>query len=107
MKSVDEILQGSTVYNYNKYSEKDTKNVAAELKAYGVEKAEVTGTEGQNGYFKSLCLFLHGNRRTFVKLSKYSKLQEGDKVKLDSICLITLGREGDTDSEVFDGEKED
>lgn len=105
MSKLENVMAGSRVYNYNKFEETDREPVGDELISMGVQSAVVTGIDGDFGHSTNICFFYSGNRRSFHKLSKQSKLKEGDKVNVKSICLITLSREGDKDSEVFDGEK--
>lgn len=64
-----------------------------------VESAEVV--EGQYGL--SMCFIMKSGGRKFMPLSRDSQLEEGDKVNVQSIEIVTLGRDGDDDIYRADG----
>lgn len=64
-----------------------------------VESAEVV--EGQYGL--SMCFIMKSGGRKFMPLSRDSQLEEGDKVNVQSIEIVTLERDGDDDIYRADG----
>lgn len=56
-----------------------------------VESVEVV--EGQYGL--SMCFLMKAGGKKFIPLSRDSHLEEGDSVKISSVELITLERDGD------------
>lgn len=53
----------------------------------------------------SICFTTMGGQKIYLPLSKKSALKKGDNVKVDSVCMLTLGREGSSDTYCYDGEK--
>ena len=93
------------IYGGN-WTEKAKQNVADILKNKGAIAATVTSSIAPWGEKTfSLCFTTNGGQQFYLPLSKKSSLQEGDNVKVDSVCFITLGRPGSTDSFCYDGEK--
>lgn len=64
-----------------------------------VESAEVV--EGQYGL--SMCFIMKSGGKKFMPLSRDSQLEEGDKVNVQSIEIVTLERDGDDDIYRADG----
>lgn len=56
-----------------------------------VESVEVIGSQ----YGLSMCFLMKAGGKKFIPLSRDSNLEEGDSVKISSVELITLERDGD------------
>lgn len=65
-----------------------------------VSSAEVV--EGEYGL--SMCFVMKTGGKKFMPLSRDSQLEAGDSVKISSIEVVTLSREGDDDIYRADGE---
>lgn len=67
-----------------------------------IESVEVVG--GQYGL--SMCFLMKAGGKKFIPLSRDSDLEEGDSVKISSVELITLERDGDDNIYRADGSAE-
>lgn len=74
----------------------------SKAEAASIDSIEVVG--GQYGL--SMCFLMKAGGKKFVPLSRDSDLEEGDSVKISSVELITLERDGDDDIYRADGSAE-
>ena len=73
-------------------------------KAEAASISSVEVVEGQYGL--SMCFMMKAGGKKFIPLSRDSDLEEGDSVKISSVELITLERDGDNDIYRADGTAE-
>lgn len=74
----------------------------SKAEAASIDSIEVV--EGQYGL--SMCFLMKAGGKKFIPLSRDSDLEEGDSVKISSVELITLERDGDDDIYRADGSAE-
>lgn len=71
------------------------------------EAASIDSIEVVEGlYGLSMCFLMKAGGKKFIPLSRDSDLEEGDSVKISSVELITLERDGDDDIYRADGSAE-
>ena len=73
-------------------------------KAEAASISSVEVVEGQYGL--SMCFMMKAGGKKFIPLSRDSDLEEGDSVKISSVELITLERDGDDNIYRADGSAE-
>jgi hypothetical protein len=62
---------------------------------YDALDPEATVTESDEGYGKSVCFTMHGGtQRMYKPLSKNSKLNAGDKLKVEDCYVVELSKPG-------------
>lgn len=74
----------------------------SKAEAASIDSIEVV--EGQYGL--SMCFLMKAGGKKFIPLSRDSDLEKGDSVKISSVELITLERDGDDDIYKADGSAE-
>lgn len=81
-----------------KWSVKSSAKLSAE------ESAQIKSITVQTSdYGLSACLLMHSGARKYVPVSRDSALAEGDTVVKESVRIITLEKEGETDILRLDG----
>lgn len=62
------------------------------------EKAQVLRAEVVDSqYGLSACFFMKGGGQSYIPMSSRSKLSSGDAIDMNSVKVLTLGRQGDVD----------
>lgn len=82
------------------YGGKFTVTNTQQVDTSGVDRIRVVDSE----YGPEMCFFMKNGRVKYSKLSNLSTLQVDDAVKVDSVKVITLERDGEEINRV-DGEK--
>ena len=89
----------SKAYGVARWKKTNEKSLSKEDLA-DVKKVFVVSSD----YGLSACFMFEGGSQRYVPVSNESSLSEGDSVKLNSIKILTLEREGDEPIYRLDGE---
>lgn len=71
---------------------KNSRSFTEEEKAQ-VLRAEVVDSQ----YGLSACFFMKSGGQSYIPMSSRSKLSSGDAIDMNSVKVLTLGRQGDVD----------
>ena len=80
-------------------------SVASSTKLSAQESANFNSCKVVNSeYGLSACFFMKSGGQGYIPLSQESNLVEGDEIKLDSIKVLTLVKDGESPIQRIDGE---